>query len=111
MRGVMTVRNCKECGAKGDIWLSDIGECSICNYHRHRWEEDNLHRYAMCMICYNDVIAPSLDDVHCLWDDNGWAGRPVCSECFELLRWLVPEKLDVPIKRKKPKKQGLEVWL
>lgn len=69
------------------------------------------HKYAMCFICTDDVYAESLDDVHCLWDDNGWSGRPICFICYCMLREILAEKIDVPITRKKPKKIGLEKWI
>jgi len=69
------------------------------------------HKYAQCIICYQDVHANSLDEVHCLWDDQGWSGRPICYPCFLMLEMLVPEKLDVPIKRIIPEKIGMERWI
>ena len=69
----------------------------------------NANLQAFCMICYNGVYAKRVFDVHCLYNDEGWSGRPICLECYELLKGH--PKLDVPIKRKKPKKRGLEIWL
>ncbi len=69
----------------------------------------NIHAY--CIICYEPIRCAKVSDVHSLWDDNGWSGRPVCSDCYIILKDKVPNKLDVPIKREKPKKRGLEVWM
>lgn len=102
---------CKNCEAKGDIWISEEGLCPICNHEKHKWEKENLHHYGYCFICTGEIWTPSTNEMHFLWTDAGWFGLPICFECFEILRWLVPEKIDVPIKRKKPKKRGLEIWL
>lgn len=66
---------------------------------------------AYCIICYKPIRKLKVDYVHCLWDDNGWAGRPICDSCYFILNDVIPEKIDVLIKRKKPKKRGLEVWM
>lgn len=70
-----------------------------------------LHKYAICFICTLNVRAESLDDVHCLWDDLGYSGRPICWGCYCLLKKYCPNKLDVPIIRKIPEKIGLEKWI
>ena len=101
------------------MWLSDEGLCSVCYYDKHKWEKQNLHHYAVCMICYGDVIAPSLDDILCLWADDGYSGKPVCFECSDILKGLVPEKLKISFEKKldqdtkknKKKKIGLDKWL
>ena len=64
-----------------------------------------------CIICYNAIRKLSVFDVHCLWDDMGYSGRPICDSCYFILNDIIPEKIDVPIKRKKPPKKGLEIWL
>ena len=112
----MTV--CKGCGnTDKEMWLSDKGLCSVCNYDLYKWEKQNLYRQAECMICYSDIMAPKVDDVKCLWEDEGYSGSPVCFECAEILKGLVPEKLKYAFEKKlsqepkiKKPKMGLDRW-
>ena len=68
-------------------------------------------KYAQCFICTDDVYAENLDGVHCLWDDEGWSGKPICFVCYCILSDIIPEKIDVPIKRITPEKIGMERWI
>ena len=71
--------------------------------------EANIQAY--CIICYSAIRKLKVDYVHGLWDDMGYSGRPICDSCYFILNDKIPEKIDVPIKREKPKKRGLEIWL
>ena len=73
-----------------------------------------LYKQASCFICTQEIWSESLDGVHCLWDDSGYVGRPVCWSCYWLLKMYCPKKLDVPIYKfleKEPKKIGIEKFL
>ena len=77
-----------------------------------------LYKQANCFICTCDIRTEKLDDVHCLWDDEGWSGRPVCWGCYWLLKMYCPDKLDVPVPIKaeiklrfKSGEIGLEKWM
>lgn len=113
MLGVRCVlKNCKGCGTSvnpptGKIWISEEGLCSVCHHEKHKWE--NLHLYGYCFICTAEIQSPSTNEIHFLWTDAGWHGEPICFGCFDILKGH--PKLDVPIKRKEPKKRGLESWI
>lgn len=60
---------------------------------------------ARCMICLDDVFAFSVNDVHCIYEDDLRAliGRPICKGCFEELKDKIPEKIDLIEKREMEK--------
>lgn len=77
----------------------------------------NGYYWCDCMICYNEIFALNSNEIHFLFDDSKWRGKPICNNCFEMLNKIIPEKLDVIDKYllkkgNKPEiKKNLERWL
>ena len=78
----------------------------------------NIHAY--CYICIKPIYAIKTDNINMLYQDNLKIpiGRPICEECYELLKNKIPKHLNY-LKRyfeKKAyftlhKKKGLEKWI
>ena len=108
------MKACKGCETPvnpptGKIWISEEGLCSICHHEKHKWEKENLHLYAICLICTGEIWSPSTNEIHFLWTDEGWHGEPICFGCFDILKGN--PKLDVPLKKTEILPRGLERWM
>ena len=53
---------------------------------------------AFCIICTGDVFSFKVDDVHCVFGDSKLIGRPVCKGCYNDLKDVIPNNIDL-IKR------------
>lgn len=90
------------------------------NPHKKLFTQNALGEYwqSTCFICTADVFSFRVDDIHTLWDDNNYSGRPICIDCYEELKSKIQilNKIDRQIKlknylNKKKNKLNLDKWL
>lgn len=48
-----------------------------------------------CLICSGDVYAYRVNDVHYIFEDNALIGSPICTGCYNDLKDVIPNKIDL----------------
>ena len=69
----------------------------------------SLHWWALCTLCYGDVIAANTNTLHYIFDDSRYTGRPICEDCYNDLNLEIPDWLDV-IEKSRGDKPTPDYW-
>ena len=71
--------------------------------HKKLFTKNEIEEYwqAYCLICTGDVFSYKVDDIHCIFEDGKLIGNPICKSCYNELKDVIPNNIDLIKKQEK----------